>query len=62
MENFFFLTLMPKKILSLTPFEKKNFKMTHFHFLGIFFVVFLISAVSNGGNEPLPDTYQSVTG
>jgi len=44
------------------PNAKKNFKsdslwklitkMTHFHFLGFFFVVFLIPTVSNGGNEP----------
>jgi len=37
-KNFFFLTLLPKIFLSLTPFKKK-FKMTHFHFW-VFFLSF----------------------
>jgi len=58
----FFLTLMPKQILSMTPLKKKNQNDPLLFFGDFFFVVFLIPAVSNGRNEPLPDTCQSVTG
>ena len=61
-ENFFFLTLLPNFFLSLTSFEKKFPKWPTFILGVFFFVVFLIPAVSNRGNEPLPDTCQSVTG
>ena len=60
---FFFLTLLPKKFSSLTPFEKKfqNDSLS-FLFFFFFFIFFPIPAVSNGGTEPMADTCPTVTG
>jgi len=60
--EFFFLTLFAKKILSLTPFEKKIPKWPTFIFGFFFFVFFFIPAVSNGGTECMFDTCPTVTG
>jgi len=61
-----------KSFFFIRPYMSKKFqiwllsdlfpKMTHFLFLVVFFFVFLIPAIWDGGNEPLSDTCQIMTG